>query len=573
MALICSLQPETTKPRSKLKPVVNTDIRLCAGRNDTAAFELVAYSSKKPASLSVGNAPALSRLGQVDSARVSVRSEFPVKMNILGFHPGDDGELYADALLDDERVDIQPNTCGAVYIEVQIPETAKPGEYTVAVDVFESSMFSDERKAGTYTAHITVYAYTLPDRLDLDFHLDLWQHNTTLARVFGVPLWSEKHFELIEKAVAELASLGQKAVTLILSDAPWSGQWCHINKKTPATLYEYSIVPVTRDENGEYSFDFTIMQRYIDLCAKYGITREITLFGLVNVWCDSGNGFAAVMEDTDCGAKIRYFDKKDGLYKYMRSEKDFDLYVSSLYEYFGSTGQLDKVRLMADEPADIAAYRKALDHMKKIAPGFKLKAAINHAEFIPEFGDRVSDYAPNLRSWSMEFKKITQYKQTMPGKRFLWYVCNQPERPNTFLSSELCETLFIGVITSKMGMDGFLRWGFTVWSDDPVKDNRYMTWPCGDLHFVYPSRSGGILSSLRSKMLGRAVDLCGILNELKKRGGDEVAEAAYDKVIREKDVRRFFVGEEPIPARSMYSSHFEDYNSMRAYVLSKLSEI
>lgn len=571
MSLIYSLQPESTKPFLNYKPEVVTDLQLCSGRRDTAAFELVVFSPKKGASLTLGTSAALSQLGQVDAARVACRSELPVKMNLMAFHPVDSGDPVADALLEDERVDIAPDTCGAVYVEVTVPEDTEPGTYTVSLDIFESRMFTDEKKVGTYTAALTVYAYTLPTRLDLDFHLDIWQHNTGLARVFGVPLWSDEHFALIEKAVASLASLGQKAVTLILSDAPWSGQWCHLNNKTSATLYEYSIIPVSREENGSFTLDFSVMQRYIDLCAKYGIDREITLFGLVNVWCDSDNGFGAVIEDAECGAKIRYFDKKDGSYKYMRSGKDFDFYVSAIYEYFRTTGQLEKVRLMADEPADVQAYRRAIDHIKEIAPGFKLKAALNHAEFIPEFGDRVFDYAPNLRSWSAEFEKITEYKRTMPGKRFLWYVCNQPAHPNTFLTSELCETLFIGVITSMMGMDGFLRWGFTVWCDEPVKDNRYLTWPCGDLHFVYPSRSGGILPSLRSKMLGRAIDLCGILNELKARCGADAAQTAYDKIVKEKDVRRFFDGEEPIAAKEMYSSEYSDYDSMRAYALSMLS--
>lgn len=573
MSLICSLVPETAKPHSRLKPVVNTELHICSGQNDTCAFEAVFYSPKTAATVSIGTAPAISRLGKVTSSRVAVRSDLPCEMRFMAFHPSDEGEFYADALLEDERVDIMPNCSAGIYFEISVPENAKPGDHVVSVDIYESEMFSDEKKLQTLTCRVRVYPYVMPKRTDMDFHLDLWQHNTVLAHTFGVELWSERHFELIEKAVKELALLGQKAVTLILSNAPWSGQWCHLNRRTAATLYEYSIVPIKKDVNGVFVYDFSIMQRYIDLCARYGIDREITLFGLVNVWCDSDNGFGKVLEDSDCGAKIRYFDEKDGVYKYMRSQAEFDDYMKAIYNYFIDTNQIEKVRLMADEPADIKAYKNALDHMKKTVPLFKLKAAINHSEFIPEFGDRVFDFAPNLCSWSKEFKKISEYQKTMPDKRFLWYVCNNPTHPNTFLAGDLCETLFIGVITSMMGMDGFLRWGFTVWCDDPVKDNRYLTWPCGDLNFVYPSKSGNILPSLRSKALGRAIDLCELLNEVKRRFGREVAQIAYDKVVREKDVRKYFVGEEPISARSMYSTHYSDYDSVREFALSKLSEL
>ena len=57
-------------------------------------------------------------------------------------------------------------------------------------------------------------------------------------------------------------------------------------------------------------------------------------------------------------------------YKYQQVPKEIDEYIKSLEAYFIKTNQIDKVRIAADEPADIEAYRKSLEHIKSVAPAF-----------------------------------------------------------------------------------------------------------------------------------------------------------------------------------------------------------
>jgi len=234
------------------------------------------------------------------------------------------------------------------------------------------------------------------------------------------------------------------------------------------------------------------------------------------------------------------------------------------------TGQMHKVRLAADEPGDIDAYRASLSHLFSVAPSFKCKAAINHSVFIPAFGNEVYDFAPSLWSLCEEYDKMKEYQATMEGKRFLWYVCCGPAYPNTFVRSLLTESYFIGVLTSYMGLDGFLRWNYTVWNDDPRGDIRYGNWAAGDTNFVYPASNGAPLLTLRYKALKRGIELYELLERLKATGDEEAVEKAFSFVIRERDIRNYY---KPVHTlEEMCSTSYGDYVEMKRYIINTLIE-
>lgn len=593
MEITYAIYPETHKPARGMYTVQNPDmtaagareIGLVCGRNDTAAA-LVALSPRdgdvifsfdcaaRPFTrhrVSAGDGLPVVRLALPDCPDgVSVRA-----YTVL-FHPCDDRIERGDALDVYPVQIVRAGETGYVYIEFTVAADAQPGVNDLELRLLGSRMFSDEEQVGSLTARLDVRARVLPDKRDMKFHLDLWQHSTSVARACRVPVWSDAHFKALEEVVRSLAELGQKCVTVIASDCPWSGQWCHYERRAAADLYEYSMIPVTRRADGGIDCDFSVMQRYIDLCAKYGIDREITVFGLVNVWCDGGGGFAPIADGHPDGAKIRFTDAVTGMQGYITDPGLIDEYVAQIERYFVRTGQIGRVRLIADEPADPDRYRASIDRIARVAPSFVLKAALNHSGFIGEFGDRVSDFVPSLECLCREYDRLCEYRRTMPGKRFLWYVCNMPAYPNTFLASDPCETLAIGALTALIGFDGFLRWGYTVWCADPVADNRYFNWPAGDLHFVYPARSGGVMLSLRYKLLKRAVELAELCESYRARHGDDALERLLSKVLPTRDPRAFFTDPPadadspravPVPKKRLMSLDYSDYSALRAELL------
>ena len=48
------------------------------------------------------------------------------------------------------------------------------------------------------------------------------------------------------------------------------------------------------------------------------------------------------------------------------------------------------------------------------------------------------------------------------------------------------ENFWVGVYPGMVGLDGFLRWAWNSWPEDPVKDGSFRGWYAGDTYFVYP---------------------------------------------------------------------------------------
>ena len=538
-------------------------LHLPAGRRDWIAFQAVIWC-RDPWVLNTGRGPWISQSENRPVLRTAADSPFPTEIHPIDMHIDNDNLRKADAILSNPVLELNGNTACSVWVEIQIPENTVPGEYTCNLSLYGGELFAPETKLASLPVTVTVYDCIMPVPAQHRFHLDLWQHLSNIARKHETALWSDAHFTVLENYAKSLGELGQKAVTLVVSDVPWAGQDCRDEYRMAANLFEYSIIPVTKTSAG-FVYDYAPMQRYIDLCAKYDIDREISLFGLANVW---GSGdFASPAPDYPDKIKIRYLDEADGCYKYMTSAAEIDDYIHSLEQYFITTNQIDKVRLAADEPGDIEAYRKTLEHLNEVAPAFRCKAALNHASFISEFEKEVDDYVPYLGTMTDEFDIMKEYQKTLTGKRFLWYVCCSPSFPNTFLKSELTESYFIGILTSYLGLDGFLRWNYTVWNDNPREDIRYSNWAAGDTNFVYPGTNGAPLLTLRYKALKRGIQFYELLERLRAAGDEEGLAEAFGMVVREKDVREYYKTYHGL--EELCSVDYADYLRMKQFLLTR----
>ena len=521
---------------------------LVSVRNSFAAFQLL-IESDEPYSINTGRSLYISQNNNAAVYRVEADSPFRTDLFIESMHTAEYLTPYADGLLPGDHADFD-GVPSVIWVEAEIPADAVPGLYDFTVRVFRSRMLGAEEPVCAIPGRIEVLRYVLPDVRSRKLHLDLWQHSSNIARQHETPLWSEAHFSVLEPYIKSLGELGQKAVTVIAGETPWCGQGCGRERRVRANMYEYSMIPVRRGADGAFSYDFSIMQRYIDLCAKYGIDREISVYGLCNIW--ENGAFKKPAPDHPDAVRLRYYDEASGRYAFMTRGRDIDDYIRALERYFIETKQIGLVRIAADEPADIGAYRRSVEHIRSVAPSFRFKAAINHAAFIGEFGAVIDDFVPYIEGLSAEYERICEYKRTMPGKRFLWYVCCGPESPNTFIRSPLTESYAIGVLTSFAGMDGFLRWSYTDWTDDPRTEINYPAFPAGDIALVYPARNGKPMLTLRYKALRRGFELYELLEALKEKGLTGALEEAYDCVLRHRDIRLSANG-------GMFSAEYADY--------------
>jgi hypothetical protein len=514
------------------------EIKLVAGKNDTAAFNAVITADERFA-LNVSSQPWFSQHAKRKNIRLEADFPFEASLSHVGTVLCDDAYRRGDVLLNDSVVEADDEEVLAVYCEIKVPATADKGVYNGKIKIYENYGFSKEELVGEINAELTVYNFVFPENKDNGFHLDLWQHPSNIARQYNVALWSDEHFEVLEKYTKSLGELGVKCVTVMASEMAWNGQGCQAEKRFKANLFEYSMISTVRKADGNLVCDYSVMQRYIDLCAKYGLDECISVYGLVNVWDAKVYGGRTAPDYPD-GIHIRVYDEASGCYDYLRTAKELDEYIKQLENYFNETNQNDIVRIAADEPADIVAYRASLEHIKAVAPSFKYKTAINHAEFVNEFGNDIYDFAPYISAMFSEYDALMNFRKEMPGKRFLYYVCCCPEIPNSFIRSELTDGYYIGILAALAKMDGFLRWSYTCWTDEPNTDLRYGPFPVGDLGYVYPAKNGDPLLSLRWKTMYRGIKYFVLIKEAEKRNLGEALEKAYNFVLVEKDIKKLY---------------------------------
>ena len=546
---------------------------LVAARGDTAAFQVI-LNSDNPYSVTVSraewfshNSPVISRK-PFERLRLAVDAPFDVLLNIEEFVTDDDEKKKADILLNSDTRDSSEKTPTAVFAELKIPKDARAGDYTVRIRLYSSFYATDEVLAKELTLPLTVYPVTAPDYKDRRFYLDLWQHNSNIARHYDVRLWSDEHFAVIEKVVDSLARLGQKSVTVVASEIPWSGQSCSDHVRLGGNMFEYSIIGITRKTDGSYIYDYSKMQKYIDICTRAGMSGDIEVFGLVNLWVKSDLGEPDI--DYVEPIRLRYFDEATGTVKYVSEAAVVEDYVRSLERYFTDTDQLARVRIAADEPSDIEKYRRSLSRLRSIAPSFRYKCAINHAEFIDEFGDAIDDFVPYLYCVCEKYDVLKEYQKKLSGKRFLWYVCCGEGRPNTQMRQHLAESRMIGPMNYYLGFDGFLRWAYTIWPEDPRREARYTRFECGDTALVYPAYNGDVLLSLRYKNLDRGIQDYELLSLLADGGKGDVAMQLATSLLEERDPAEYkkksygsLVG--------AHSHEWEDFNNIKEKILEELS--
>jgi hypothetical protein len=528
--------------------------------------------------LTVDRANWLPALGFQPRVRVDVR--FPslpagtVEAFPVGYVEGDDRREWAEYFERGGYMEVPAYRPQSVYIRLRVPADIAPGVHSGQVRAYTQYGFEDETLSWEGTVRLHVAQAALPDVAAWSFHLDLWQHYTSIARFHHVPLWSDAHFELIDRYFASLAQLGQKAVTIIAAELPWSGQRCHRDRQYPSALWEHAIVEVSRDASGALHYDYRLLDRLLALAAQHGIDHEIEVFGLLNIWVDEAFGLGKVAPDAPDAIRVRCYDQRTETITYLRSADELSQYVGALYAHLEALGVLDRVRITADEPSDLEAFNERLAFVHAAAPGFRYKVAINHFEFLEHAHEQVVDAVPNLvltcRDLALTQERVAQLHAR--GGLVLWYICCGPPLPNTFTHSPLVESELIGWLTQAFGLDGFLRWAFCLWPAEPWRRVSWRAphWNAGDMFFVMPGKDGAPVETLRYEGLRTGVqdyELVALAKRvLPAAAAEEALAAALGRILHTDDIADFG-GVYRARAEELYSLDPGDYQAARRIIL------
>ncbi len=402
--------------------------------------------------------------------------------------------LLPDILKPVERFTLEENSARPVWLMIDIPRTCKAGLYTGALEI-EAIGVKEELEI-----QVNVQDYELPEPADWKFRLDLWQNPVVVARHFHLEPWSDEHKMLLKKHLKHYADAGGKVITTYAVHSPWTDN---------SYTIEEAMIESIKLNDATWTFDYQIFDDYVELAMDAGITEAITIYTLLP-WAH----------------RFRYYDVKSDNYLYdtlspgSKEYKSFSLaFLEDLRKHLVQKRWFDITYLGINENS-MKDTKAAIEIIKRDADAWKITYAGNwHAEI-----DHLLDDCSLLLFHEPDHKELRERVQR--GATTTFYVCCTPSKPNNFLFSPPYEGTWMGWYAAAYGYQGFLRWAYDAWTQDPVRDARHIYGPAGDCFLVYP----GALSSIRFEKLREGIvdfEKIRILKSLFQNSEDEGDENAF----------------------------------------------
>ena len=489
-------------------------------------------------------------IGDVTVLRASITAAgLSAKLRLVDVVSDDDGVAKADVILENGEMEVRAHQTNQMVALIDVPAGTPAGDYQGSIRFFAHSMFYDERLAREITFTVHVADVELPAAPEQRFYLNLWQHVFNIARKCEVEAYTPAHIEALRPYAKALGELGNRVTTVVLSDVPWRGQQCYNDAEAPCDLYEYNYVRIRRGVDGAFRYDFSFAEAYIDLMAAYGAT-DVMLTGLYGVWVDEKEGFDCFVEGWPDAIRVSYIDERTGALCFMRRREEIEDYIRAVYDWIVARGMLPYSYLMGDEVnlgSTAGEWTRVLETIHRLMPDIRMDWDMGPKDIMNDTyrNERVDVYTPQIDLLAVaepELLRATR-ERLQPGGKYLWSVCCYPPVMNSFLYTNLCEVRLHGLITEKLKLDGFIRWNFTVWPDDPRADLSFHApgWPAGDTCFVYPGNGGQCLLSLRYLALKRGIEDYELAQMVKARvrDGEKIVDEAVEGVLNEGDLSKW----------------------------------
>lgn len=370
--------------------------------------------------------------------------------------------LAADMLDNLDCFNIEAKTVRPVWVTVEIPRDAKEGLYTATID-----LYARNHEKQQFTLEVDVINKVLPEPTEWTMHFDQWQHPSAVARIHNVEMWSDAHFDHLKAYMQMAANMGQKVITATLNKDPWNIQ----------CFDPYAdMITWTKNGDGTWTYDYKVFDRWVQFMMDLGVKKMINCYSMIP-WNNEIHYVDGATKETinvkaDPGTKV--FDDM-----WIPFLKDF---VKHLKE----KGWLKITNIAMDErsPKEMEATVATL---QKYAPELGIALADNHESYkrYPFIKDMcVAAGAP------VDHADIVDRRER--GLITTYYVCCSDEFPNTFTFSEPAEAAYISWYAVAADYDGFLRWAFNSWVENPLTDSRFRTWPAGDTYLIYPDARSSI---------------------------------------------------------------------------------
>jgi hypothetical protein len=272
-----------------------------------------------------------------------------------------------------------------------------------------------------------------------------------------------------------LAQAGQKVITTTMIHKPWGGQ-----------TYDHfeSMIEAIKKADGTWEYEYDVFDKWVEFMMECGVTEQINCFSIAP-WSSS----------------FRYFDSASGTYQFVNADvgtPDYEAFWTPMLIDFSAhlreKGWLDITTIAMDE-RPLEVMQEVIRLIRNVAPEFKISLAGNYH---PEIEEYIYDYCI---AYFSEYPEGVIEKRRSEGKISTYYTCCTEIAPNLFTVSKPEDGLFLGLEMMRRKSDGYLRWAYNSWPEDPMTDSRFRAFTSGDTFIAYP----GGRSSIRLERLVQGI--------------------------------------------------------------------
>ena len=484
---------------------------LTAWRGDTVLSEIAVASVNSALKNVTVNASDFTNgtdIISADNVELSFIKETKAYIGDAGYHstndtpantPSDDSQKVSvpDIITESNAVDVAFNAVQCIWVSVNVPADTKAGTYTGTVTVS-----ADEVDSITFNYTVEVLDAILPTSQDYEFDIEVWQYPYSIAEYYNVEPFSAEHIEILKRHMTQYKELGGYAITCSIVDDAWGGQTYSANE-----IRYPSMIKWIKQTDGTFTYDYSDFDAWVTLNKEIGIADKIVLYSIAS-W----------------SGQIRYCDEAT-------SE-----YVST----YPSTGSTEWTQLWSDFLAKLVAHLEekgwfsqtymgidergfsntAFDLIASIkgSNGKSLKTAGAMDNFVnkADLAARVDDLSIGSIATKNNLSAFDTLVQTRKaqGKKTTIYTCTE-HFPNSEALNMPVESYWVPMFVASQGAEGFMRWAYDAWTEDPLVDTTHWAFESGDCFLVYPGDTSNGNNTRLSVRLAKLSEGVRDVNKLK----------------------------------------------------------
>ncbi len=407
---------------------------------------------------------------------------FPTRdINYLRTTPG----LYPDLLIPSDGIIIPINNqFRSLWIDIPTQDVSA-GSYslTVRVKANEEDVFEQQLRINVLSAQLPQTSF---------IHTE-WFHCDGICSYYSLEPFSEEFWRITERFIEFAAK--NAGINMLLTPVITPP----LDIEVGGERLTVQLVKIEKDDNGNYIFDFTQLNRWCDICKKHGITH-IEVAHLFSQW---GARFSPKITATVNSVEQEIF----GWHVEATSEKYrsfLEAFIPALIGFLTAKGYNNETIYfhISDEPLleDMDRYKAAKAQVADLLEGYTIVDALSSYDFYKSGAVKAPIPSDD---------HIEPFINNGVTNLWVYYCCAQgKDVPNRFFSMPSYRNRILGTLCYLYDIKGFLHWGYNFYNSQNslhpinpyiVTDAEY-SFPSGDPFLVYPGPDGVVYSSIRNEV-------------------------------------------------------------------------